>query len=72
MSITIDIKKDDLSCLELLAKKNGKNVNYYISKAVEKYLEDIENEYWFKIAEERSKDTSPTIPHEKVKEMYGL
>ena len=72
MSVSVNLKKDDLHCLELLAKKNGKTVAHYISEAVEKYLEDIEDEYLYKLAEERSKDTRPTIPFEEVRKELGL
>ena len=72
MSVSIDIKKDDLRCLELLAKGTGKNLNCIISEAIDEYLERILDKELLRIAEERAKDSSPTIPHEKVKEMYGL
>ena len=69
MSITIDLDRDHLECLETLAKENGGEINDYITEAIDRYVEDMED---LKLARERSKDTRPTIPHEEVEKMYGL
>jgi len=53
MSVSIKLKKDQLKYLGMLAEKNGKTIDHYISEAVDKYLED---EYFTKLADERYAD----------------
>ena len=73
MAITIDLEQDHIECLELLAKENGRKINDYITEAIDRYIEDIED---LKLAEKMSADIksgrTKTIPHEEVKKMYGL
>jgi len=62
------IQKERLERLEKAIEKIGTDKDYYIrkiNKKIERYIEDIED-----LAEaiENSKDTSPTIPLEKIKE----
>jgi len=76
MSVLVELEKDHLESLEILAKENSKTINYYISEAIEKYLDDLEDAYFSKIAEERLADIesgkSKTIPHSEVKKEYGI
>ena len=76
MAISVELKKDQLKYLGMLARKNDKTIDHYISEAIDKYLEDLEDKYFAKLADERLAEIrsgkSKTIPHSEVKKEYGI
>jgi len=56
MPVLVELEKDILEPLELIAKDKSKDVGRIIAEIVEKYLDDLEDAYLSKIAEERLAD----------------
>ena len=73
MPLSVRLKKEQLERLEILARETNKTKSFYISKAIDQYLEDLEFEY---LMEQRLIDVrsgkEEIIPHEEVKKKYGL
>jgi len=76
MPVLVELEKDILEPLELIAKNENKDVGYIIAEIVDKYLEELEDEYFTKLADERYADIlsgkEKIIPHDEVKKKYGL
>ena len=73
MSSLIKIKKRQLERLENLAQKTGKTKTYYVSKAIDEYLDELE---FLSLMEQRlakvNSGESKTTPFEEVRKKYGL
>ena len=73
MSSLIKIKKRQLERLENLAKETGKTKTYYVSKAIDEYLDELE---FLSLMEQRlariNSGESKTIPFEEVLKENGL
>ena len=71
--VTARLSDELNNLLVATAKSMERSKSYIVSKAVERYLieaqEDIED---IKAALEALEDDSPTIPWEEVKKKYGL
>jgi len=76
MSLTIDVEKDQLKCLELIAKNKNKDVNRIIAEIIDEYFEQLLDEELLRIAKKRSADIksgkSKTISLEELEAKYGL
>jgi len=76
MSLTIDVEKDQLKCLELIAKNKNKDVNRIIAEIIDEYFEQLLDEELLKIAKKRSADIksgkSEIFSHEEVMRENGL
>jgi len=76
MPVLVELEKDILEPLELIAKDKNKDVGYIIAEIVDKYLEELEDEYFTKLADERYADIlsgkSETISLEELEKKYGL
>ena len=76
MPVLVELEKDILEPLELIAKDINKDVGYIIAEIVDKYLEELEDEYFTKLADERYADIlsgkSKPIPFEEVLKRNGL
>jgi len=76
MPVLVELEKDILEPLELIAKEKNKDVGYIIARIVDEYLEDLEDEYFTKLADERYADIlsgkSKIFSHEEVMRENGL
>ena len=76
MSVLVELEKDQLDCLEILAKNKSKDVGHIIAEIVEEYLDDLEDEYFTKLADERYADIlsgkEEFISYEEIKKKYDL
>ena len=73
MPLSIRLKKKQLERLENLAKETNKTKSFYVSKAIDQYLEDLEFEYLMeqRLIDIRSGKSKP-IPFEEVLKRNGL
>jgi len=73
MSLLVRLKKDQLERLENLAKETNRTKSFYVSKAIDEYLEDLEFTY---LMEQRMIDVrsgkEETISYEEIKKKYDL
>ena len=80
MSVLVELEKDQLDCLEILAKNKSKDVGHIIAEIVDEYLEELEDRYFSELGDQISADIRSgkikTISHKEVKkelkEEYGL
>ena len=76
MSVLVNLEEEQLKFLEIFAKNTNKDVGYIIAGIVDKYLEDLEDEYFTKLADERYADIlsgkSKIFSHEEVMRENGL
>ena len=76
MPISVDLEKDQLECLELIAKKKNKDVNYVIAEIIDDYFEKLLDKKLLKIAKKQSErirsGKEKTIPFEEIKKEYGF
>ena len=76
MSVLVELEKDQLDCLEILAKNKSKDVGHIIAEIVDEYLEELEDEYFTKLADERYADIlsgkEEFISYEEIKKKYDL
>jgi len=73
MPLSVRLKKDQLERLESLAKKTNRTKSFYISKALDEYLGELEFIY---LMEQRMIDIrsgkAETVSHEEVMRRNGL
>jgi len=76
MPVTIDLEKEQLDSLELIAKDKNKDVSHIIAEIIDDYFEKLFDEELIKIADERYANIlsgkSKTIPFEEVLRENGL
>ena len=73
MPLSIRLKKEQLERLENLAKETNRTKSFYVSKAIDEYLDDLEFTY---LMEQRMVDIragkEETISFEELKKKYDL
>jgi len=76
MPVLVELEKDILEPLELIAKNKSKDVGYIIAEIVDEYFERLSDEKLLKIAKRESKKIrtgkEKTIPFDEIKKEYGL
>jgi len=76
MSVLVELEKDQLDCLEILAKNKSKDIGHIIAEIVDEYLEDLEDRYFSELSDQILADIrsgkEETIPFEEIKKEYGL
>lgn len=71
--IAVRVPEEIEKRLETLAKSTGRTKTYYVRKAIEEYLDDLEEIYLVeKVREDIRSGKEKTIPLEEVVKQYGL
>jgi RHH-type rel operon transcriptional repressor/antitoxin RelB len=71
--IAVRVPEEIEKRLETLAKSTGRTKTYYVRKAIEEYLDDLEEIYLAeKVREDIRSGKEKTIPLEEVVKQYGL